>query len=119
MSTEVSERLAAARAAVDRACQLLLTPAPGEIDRCSRLLEPLILELTACQHDATGSTTTAATKHQARRLAYSLYHARSLLEAASQFHRNWLRRLGEVITGYTGRGEPGLPEPESRIVIEA
>jgi hypothetical protein len=118
MSRDVSERLAAARAAVDRACHLLLSPAPGQIDRCSRLLEPLVPELTACHSVVRPVIKDDQILTQATGLLDSLGRARRLLAAASAFHENWLRRLGEISAGYTGQGEPASPSRSPRIQME-
>ena len=42
MPAAANERLAAARAAVDQACQLLLNPLPEQMDRCTHLLESAV-----------------------------------------------------------------------------
>ena len=107
MPATASERMAAARTAVDRACQLLLSPTPEQMDRCTHLLEKAVSELNSIPD---GTQLTGASKAKAlletHRLASSLHRARRLLESAVAFHANWIRCLAALCSGYTSQGQP-------------
>ena len=115
MPVTAAERLAAARAQVDRACHLLLSPTPQALDRCAQLLASALSELTACQGD---SAPASRARTEAQRLHRSIGHTRRLLEGAAAFHQNWIRWLGALCAGYTRHGEPASLERVSRLVTE-
>lgn len=105
MPAPASERLAAARAGVDRVCQLLLSPTPQQLDQCAQLLRAVIVEMPPA-----GDGNSAATREQARLLKTSIGRAARLLEGAAAYHANWIRWLGARCSGYNGQGEPGTVE---------
>jgi len=72
----VVEQLAAARLDLDRAGELLLSPSPEALDRCSSVLE------------AAGRRT----EH--------------LLQGAGDFYCNWISLRGAMTGGYTSAGDP-------------
>lgn len=115
MPRTASERLAAARTAVDRAGQLLLSPTPQRIDACSQLMQAAISEVSELRNLEvpclpSGSQIRPATQpdelHQARLLKASIGRAARLLESAAAFHAGWIRCLGALCAGYTGQGRP-------------
>lgn len=125
MALVVTERLGAVRAEVDQVCQLLLSPTPESMDRCSERLAAAVAEMTACQasgenlHPDKGPANVGPDDAllEARRLEQSLSRAHRLLEGAAAFHRNWLRWLGAMCAGYTVHGEPAAVERGSRVVV--
>ncbi len=118
MSSGVGERLVAARAEVDRVCQLLLSPSPDVLDRCAGMLETAICEISATPDCAPEPAARETFERQAQSLAVSLARARLLLNSALEFHHNWLRRLGEISGGYTGTGEPATIAGRGHLAIQ-
>jgi hypothetical protein len=109
MSASANERLAAARVAVDDACQLLISPTPEQMDRCARLLESAAAELRSFLQSLRASNhiqTRAEELAETRSLVSSILRARRLLESAGAFYANWLRCLAALCGGYTGHGQP-------------
>jgi len=115
MAASASERLAAARTALDRACQLLVSPTPEHIDGCARLLETAISEVSspklppnaASRQDALG---------QARLLKRSIGRTARLLDGAALYHANWISCLGALSAGYTPLGQPANVERHARLL---
>jgi hypothetical protein len=114
MAATASERLAAVQSAVDRACQLLLSPTPQQLDACARLLETAVSELSALPDTAPESKNDA--RAQARLLKKSIGRADRLLESAAEFYSNWIRFLGALCAGYTGQGQPASVEHDARLL---
>jgi len=115
MAASASERLASARAAVDRACHLLLSPTPEQMDRCARLFENAISEINEFRSPGTLlDPRNAAPRQEAvaqvRLLNRSLGRAARLLEGAALYHANWIRCLGALSAGYTPQGQPSVVE---------
>jgi hypothetical protein len=115
MPRTASERLAAARSAVDRACQLLLSPTPQQMDACSQLIQAAISDLSESPNLEVPSLPAGPQirpashpdeLHQARLLKASIGRAARLLESAAAFHAGWIRCLGALCAGYTGQGQP-------------
>lgn len=123
MSATANERLAAARAAVDNACQLLLCPTPEQMDRSAGLLESAIGELRklrAPNHQliSVSPDEGSAALDQARLLSVSIRRTARLLERAAAFHANWIGCLSALCAGYTGRGQPAALERGVRMLAQ-
>ena len=117
MAASASERLAAARQQVDRACQLLGSPTARQMDDCAWLLQSAIAELTAARHCAPAEPDSKKTACvQARRLQASIDRAGRLLESAGTFYANWIRFLRVLTGGYTGGGEPAALDRGARLL---
>jgi hypothetical protein len=119
MPPGVSEQLAATRAQLDAACDLLIAPTPQALDRCSMILEAAgreAAERASSLAEIRGNNDAIA---EARRLRRSVQRARSLLENAARFHIGWLAIRGALTGGYTDRGEPAPVRHAGRICLEA
>ena len=110
MPATAHERLAAARAAVDQACQLLLSPTSEQMDHCTGLLETAVAELTAFRSTSAQRQFPAENISLARSLIDSLARLKRLLESAGAFHANWIRCVSAMCAGYTGKGQPATLE---------
>ena len=122
MAAPASEQLTAARAAVDRASQLLLAPTPEQMDRCASLLEDAISDLTTagghCDPSAPAcKPPNTETLVQARLLESSVGRAKHLLDSAGAFYSNWIRCLAALCAGYTGSGQPASIERSGRLSV--
>jgi hypothetical protein len=115
MPRTASERLAAARNAVDDACQLLLSPTPQQLDDCSRLLQSAISEVCGVRE---GVRTPTDALRQVRLLRASIGRAARLLESAASFHAHWIRCLGALCAGYTGQGQPAALDRGARLLAQ-
>ena len=119
MPAAAKERLAAARAAVDQACQLLLNPLPEQMDRCTHLLESAVAELNASRN--AGPRLNHHLKSEelqlARSLQSSIGRANCLLESAAAFYANWIRCLAALCFGYTAQGQPATLERGGHLLV--
>ena len=122
MAATASERLAAAGAAVDHVCQLLLSPTPEQMEQCTRLLETAVAEVTAGRMAAVAPASGAAhpsSSHletQGQLLKSSIGGARRLLESANSFYANWIRCLGALCAGYTEQGRAAAIQRGGRLL---
>jgi hypothetical protein len=41
-----------------------------------------------------------------------------LLDSAAAFHTGWMQRAGSMISGYTAKGTPDMPENRRRVILE-
>jgi hypothetical protein len=41
-----------------------------------------------------------------------------LLDSAAAFHAGWMQRAGSMVSGYTDKGTPALPEGRRRVILE-
>lgn len=114
-AADMVERLRAARAEVDRACALLVSPSPEVLDRCSRTLETAGSRLAECRPLLREGTGNPAALQEARRLQAAVRHAGRLLEGAASFHLHWSRWLGAMCAGYT-QGGHAAPAPHGNRV---
>ena len=118
MSASANERLAAARVAVDEACQLLLSPTPEQMDHCARLLETGVAELRAFRTSINASPPRAEALAETRSLESSIGRAKRLLESAGAFYANWIRCLAALCGGYTNQGQPAPLERGGRLLVK-
>ena len=122
MPATAIERLAAARAAVDQACQLLLDPTPKQMDECAHLLQTAIAEIRNFRnpepHSLPVSPERDSALEQARLLHTSIGRAARLLESAAAFYANWIRCLSALCAGYTGQGQPAALERGTRLLAQ-
>ena len=115
----VLEQLAATRSQCQAAGELLLSPTPEAMDRCSILLESAGSRMAALQEDlhlARGDAQALEAAWQVRR---SFQRAARLFENASRFHQNWLSIRGTLTGGYTSTGDPAPIRYAGRLCVEA
>ena len=112
MATPAGERMAAAQAHTDRVCQMLLSPSPEQLDRCTELLAAAVSEMTVCRDAAADPIRSRDPEilAETRRLQGSVRLAQRLLSGAAAFHADWIRCLGGLCAGYTVHGEPAAVE---------
>jgi hypothetical protein len=113
------QRLSEARGQVLEASRLLVLPAPESLDRCALLLETAIVSVGACYSELRSRPDTVRDEpalEEARQLQRAIGLVKLLLDAASDFHRHWSRRLGMITGGYTSDGEPAAVEHAYRVL---
>jgi hypothetical protein len=118
--------LSEARLEVDEAIQLLVSPSPGSLDRCARILESAGHRIAAFQRQTQPepgrsealNRTRANVREEARRLRSSVLRAGRLLEGAASFHFYWGRMRDTLCAGYTRRGEPAPAPPRTRMSFQ-
>ena len=99
-----AQELRESSAQVERACALLLAPAPEALDGCSGILEAAAEQLQALRpalQDARGDPETLA---EAWRLQRNVRRAGILLANASAYHARWNELLGVKTAGYRPDG---------------
>jgi hypothetical protein len=108
-----AEQLQESSAHVERACVLLLTPAPDALDNCSEILETAAQRLQALRpalHTACGDPEALA---EAWRLQRDVRRAGVLLANASAYHAHWNELLGAKTAGYRCGGHAEkTPRPD-------
>jgi len=119
MSSLILEQLTATHAQLDAACDLLLSPTPQALDRCSTILEAASRQMAEYNDQIGSARGNSVAIEAAAKLRGSLQRARSLLENAGRFHFNWLAIRGALTGGYTDRGEPAPVRHARRICLEA
>jgi len=108
-----AERLATARAEVQRACDLLIAATPETLQHCQNALERArdalqeLLSIAAVPAQADRST--------ARALRAEVLYARRLLQKLAVFYQGWERILGVMSGGYTPSGAPAAVSRQGRI----
>ena len=102
----VVEQLAAARLDLDRAGELLLSPSPEALDRCSSVLEATGRRLTEWRPRLVERTGDPEALAEAWRLRRSFRRTERLLQGAGDFHCNWISLRGAMTGGYTSDGDP-------------
>jgi len=119
MPSVTLELLAATRAQLDAVCDLLLSPTPQAVDRCSVILETASRQMAECTAQIGSARGNPMALEAAAKLRRSCQRARTLLEAAGRFHFNWLAIRGALTGGYTDRGEPAPVHHSGSISLEA
>src|SRR5215831_16505455 len=106
MADGAESKLLFARAQVERACELLISPVSMPED-CSALLGRALLALT----DANREISKRLCRNKLREPVLSLHaavrRASRLLVGLDQFQQGWELRLGALCSGYTAEGKPG------------
>ena len=99
-----AEQLRESNSQLERACALLIAPAPEALDDCSGVLKTAARQLQALRaalHDARGDPETLA---EAWRLQRNIRRAGVLLANASGYHARWNELLGVQTAGYRPGG---------------
>jgi hypothetical protein len=111
------EQLMSARQQLDFASGLLLKPSPEALDRCSTVLESAGRQLAEWQPGFSRQAGDPAALEEAWRLRRSFVRTSRLLQAAGDFHSNWLQLRGAITGGYTDTGESAPLVHGSRISL--
>ena len=124
----MEEQLRAASLEVDGAIQLLVSPSPGSLDRCAKILETAGLRIAGLQPQLreegraslihTSPIDRSNARAEAVRLRSSVSRAGLLLEGAASFHFNWSRMRDTLCAGYTRQGDPAKAPQRNRISVE-
>jgi hypothetical protein len=115
----VVEQFATTREQLDSACDLLISPTPEVLDRCSMLLESASRQMAECQPRIAELRGDAAAIEEAWRVRRSFVRVGKLMENAARFHGNWMSMRGTLTGGYTERGEAAPVRHAGRICVEA
>ena len=118
MAGPVEQGLAEVRGKVERACELLITPSPKVLDRCSSVLEEAAAELARRLASLEGARGDRAAQKEARRLWFSVRCARRLLENASEYRFRLDGLLRAATAGYTARGDPAPLQRAGRVSVQ-
>jgi hypothetical protein len=115
----VTRQFATTRAQLETACDLLRSPDPEVIDRCSLLLESASRQMADCRSQMGEAQGDPAAIEEAWRVRRSFVRVAKLLEGAARFHTNWVALRGTLTGGYTQQGEPAPVRHAGRICVEA
>jgi hypothetical protein len=113
------QTLAEVRAEVQRVCELLHSPTPAAVDRCSIALGSAISRLVEWRKrfHAGDRPSNRLALEEARRLRASVHRAARLLESAAAYHAGWRKALGALCAGYTASGVPADAAPPGRLCL--
>jgi hypothetical protein len=116
---EDGKTLAEVQAEVQRACDLLRSPTPAAVDRCSIALASAISRLVDWSKRFHGGdrVSNRLALEEARRLRASVHRAAGLLESAAAYHAGWRKALGSLCAGYTASGAPADAAPPGRLCM--
>lgn len=118
-AAEVIEQLAATRAQLESACELLLSPSAEAVDRCSVVLESAGRRMAEFRSDLSSAQGDPGAIEEAWKVRRTFLRAGKLLENAARFHQNWVAIRGAMTGGYTNRGEPAPVLHPGRVFLEA
>src|SRR5207302_882839 len=107
------------RMQLEAACDLLISPTPEILDRCSMLLESAGRQMEYCQSRIGEARGDPVAIEEAWRVRRSFVRAGKLLANAARFYGTWISIRGALTGGYTDRGEPAPVRHAGRICIEA
>jgi hypothetical protein len=113
------DSLRAAQEELRRACALLSTPSPDAMSACGRALQTAASELQSWLPEADQARGDPGTAIAVLDLRRSVVHAQRLLQAAAEYHSNWLQRMCLMASGYTSDGRAGALEPAGRVSLRA
>ena len=119
LNEDDGKALAGVREEVQRACDLLRSPTPAAVDRCSIALGAAISRLVEWRKQFRAQTPASSrlTLEEARRLRASVRLAARLLESAAAYHSGWRKALGALCAGYTASGAPADAAPPGRLCL--
>jgi hypothetical protein len=111
--------LAEVRAEVQRACDLLRTPSPAAVYRCTAVLGSAVSLLGEWRKGFRGHDHTAnrLALEEALQLRATVRRARRLLETAAEYHARWRQALGSLCAGYTASGAPAAAARPGRLCL--
>lgn len=111
--------LAEVGAEVQRACDLLRSPSPSAVDRCSAALGCAISRLVEWRKQFRGQDriSNRLNLEEAQRLRATVHRAARLLQSASAYHAGWRKTLGSICAGYTPSGAPADAAPPGRLCL--
>jgi hypothetical protein len=107
-------------AVVRDARERLTSPTIENLDYCGRRMDEAADAFRQLQ-----ATMPAGGRKQDAVLSASLAELRAeiarvgiLLDSAAAFHAGWMQRAGSMVSGYTDKGTPELPEGRRRVILE-
>jgi hypothetical protein len=109
------ERLAAARAEVRRASELLVDASPEALQSCHGALDRAVSELAGFRSQCAAAPPDAGALSTALGLRSEILRAARLLENLAAFYRGWERILGTMSAGYTARGDAAPVARQGRL----
>jgi len=115
--TDVLERLAGVRQAVERACQLLLNPTPGILRQCTGVLDGAVAELSRTREKLRDRSSPELLT-ETRQLHSALHLTRELLNNAAFYYAGWDRIQRAMVGGYTGHGEAAAVAVAGTLQVE-
>ncbi|MBZ5725988.1 MAG: hypothetical protein LAP87_13435 [Acidobacteriia bacterium] len=117
LPAEATERLAAARSELGRACDMLVSPSPEMLDRCSAVLAQVAGELAGTADWLPQARANPLALAEACRVRGAVMRARKLLQNASDYHLHWTQILGAMSAGYTAQGAAAPVVHRSRVCL--
>src|SRR5580704_14027804 len=110
-----AERLAIARAEVNRACNLLIAPTPEALTGCQDALERAVFALRDFRSGCREVDLDPGDHAIVRALRAEIRRASRLLQNLAGFYRGWERILGAMSGGYTASGNPAPVARQGRL----
>jgi hypothetical protein len=108
-----------AREELRRACALLSSPSPDAMAACGRALKGAVGELQVWLRETPPEERSGPTLAEVLELRRSILQAQRLLQAAAEYHSNWLQQLCLMAGGYAADGRAAIVEPVARFSLRA
>ena len=113
----VADELRSSSAEVERACALLLAPAPDALDGCAGILEAAAHRLQMLRPALSAARGDPEALSEAWSLQRNARRAGILLANASAYHARWNELLGVKTAGYGYGGQAGEIPRTSRLCV--
>jgi hypothetical protein len=115
----VIEQLAATRVQLEGACDLLVVPTAGALDRSAEMLASAGRKMSELAPGLAAARGDAQAMEEAWKVRRTLQRAGKLLDNAARFHENWTAIRGAMTGGYTPSGEPAPVRHPGRVFLVA
>jgi hypothetical protein len=109
--------IAGALGQTQAAIEWLRGASPGDLDRSAVCLEAAVRELDNFREPAKGAGLGPQPAVELQALRAAVRRAGALLEHAAGYYAGWERRRGELMAGYTARGDAAMPARTSTFHI--
>jgi hypothetical protein len=116
---QTQERLKHAREELRRACSLLSSPSPEAMAACGRALKGAVGELQTWLQETPPEQRDREAVAEVAELRRSVQQAQRLLQAAAEYHSNWLQQICLMAGGYSSDGRPATVEPSAHVAVQA
>ena len=107
-------------AVVRDASQRLTSPTIENLDYCRCRMDEAADAFRQLQAAITvgGRKQDAALSASLAELRAEIARVGILLDSAAAFHAGWIQRAGSMVSGYTDKGTPVMPEGRHRVILE-
>ncbi len=103
--------------ALERACELLVDPAPQNLEDCLAELGTAAASLASCRAELARHSGEAGLLAKALGLRGTVHRAGFLLRTAADHRQKWFQILRAKMGGYTAQGDPVAVSCAARVCL--